>query len=70
MVDVAVRRLDPAVPLPSYAKAGDAGCDLVTTIDVELGPGERALVGLGTQDENYEVFEIGSNFVNLSAFKL
>lgn len=47
MVDVAVRRLDPAVPLPSYAKVGDAGCDLVTTIDVELGPGERALVPTG-----------------------
>lgn len=47
MVDVAVRRLDPAVPLPSYARVGDAGCDLVTTVDVELGPGERALVPTG-----------------------
>ena len=44
---VLVRRLDPQVPLPAYARPGDAGCDLVTTVDVELGPGERALVPTG-----------------------
>jgi dUTP pyrophosphatase len=44
---VAVRRLDPEVPLPAYAHAGDAGCDLVTTEDVVLQPGERALVPTG-----------------------
>lgn len=47
MLEVAVRRLDPEVPLPSYAHPGDAGCDLVTTVDVELQPGERALVPTG-----------------------
>jgi dUTP pyrophosphatase len=47
VLDVAVRRLDPQVPLPAYARPGDAGCDLVTTVDVELGPGERALVPTG-----------------------
>lgn len=47
MVQVAVRRLDPSVPLPQYSHPGDAGCDLVTTTDVELGPGERAIVGTG-----------------------
>lgn len=46
-VDVLVRRLDPAVPLPAYAHPGDAGADLVTTTDVELGPGERAMVATG-----------------------
>ena len=46
-MDVAVTRLDPDVPLPSYAHPGDAGCDLVTTVDVELGPGERRLVPTG-----------------------
>jgi dUTP pyrophosphatase len=46
-LEIAVRRLDPEVPLPSYAKPGDAGCDLVTTVDVELAPGERALVPTG-----------------------
>ncbi len=47
MLEVAVRRLDPEVPLPAYAHPGDAGADLVTTIDVTLQPGERALVPTG-----------------------
>lgn len=47
MLEVTVRRLDPAVPLPAYSHPGDAGCDLVTTVDVELAPGERALVPTG-----------------------
>ncbi len=42
-----MRRLDADVPLPSYAREGDAGCDLVTTVDVELAPGERAVVPTG-----------------------
>lgn len=44
---VAVRRLDPEVPLPSYAKPGDAGCDLVTTVDAVVAPGERVLLPTG-----------------------
>ena len=47
MLEVAVRRLDPEVPLPAYAHPGDAGCDLVTTEDVELAPGERAVLPTG-----------------------
>jgi len=35
------------VPLPTYAKPGDAGADLVTTIDVTLAPGERKVVPTG-----------------------
>jgi dUTP pyrophosphatase len=46
-VPVLLRRLDPDVPLPSYAHPGDAGADLVTTIDAELAPGERALIPTG-----------------------
>jgi dUTP pyrophosphatase len=46
-VDVLVQRLDPDLPLPSYAHPGDAGADLCTAIDVELPPGERALVPTG-----------------------
>ncbi len=46
-LDVLVTRLDPDVPLPSYAHPGDAGADLVTTVDVELAPGERATVPTG-----------------------
>jgi dUTP diphosphatase len=47
MLEVLITRLDPDVPLPSYAHAGDAGADLVTTVDVSLAPGERALVPTG-----------------------
>src|SRR6202020_3096849 len=38
---------DPAVPLPSYAKPGDAGVDLAAAEDVDLAPGERAVVRTG-----------------------
>lgn len=46
-VQVLITRLDPTVPLPKYAKGGDAGADIVTRIDVTLQPGERALVPTG-----------------------
>ena len=45
-VEVLIQRLDD-VPLPAYAHPGDAGADVVTTVDVELGPGERAMVPTG-----------------------
>jgi dUTP pyrophosphatase len=47
MVEILIRRLDASVPLPSYAHPGDAGADLTTTVDVELKPGERAMVPTG-----------------------
>ncbi|MGH3355455.1 MAG: dUTP diphosphatase [Nocardioidaceae bacterium] len=47
MVDVQIHRLDPHLPVPSYAHAGDAGADLMTTVDVTLAAGERALVPTG-----------------------
>ncbi|HEX6234359.1 MAG TPA: dUTP diphosphatase [Jiangellaceae bacterium] len=46
-VDILVTRLDPNVPVPAYAHPGDAGADLITTTDVTIAPGERALVGTG-----------------------
>ena len=46
-MDIPVRLLDPEVPVPSYARPGDAGADLVTTQDVDLRPGERAVVPTG-----------------------
>jgi dUTP pyrophosphatase len=46
-VDVLVRRLDPEVPLPAYAHPGDAGVDLVTTVDAVVAPGERVLLPTG-----------------------
>ena len=46
-VQVLITRLDSSVPLPSYAKGGDAGADLTTTVDFTLAPGERQLVPTG-----------------------
>ncbi len=46
-VDVLVRLLDDGIPAPSYAHPGDAGADLVTTVDVDLPPGGRAVVPTG-----------------------
>jgi dUTP pyrophosphatase len=46
-LDVLITRLDPAVPLPAYARPGDAGADLFAAEDVDLAPGERALVRTG-----------------------
>jgi dUTP pyrophosphatase len=42
-----VRRLDPALPLPSYAHPGDAGLDLHAADATVLQPGQRALVPTG-----------------------
>lgn len=47
MLDIAVRRLDRGLPLPSYAHADDAGADLHAATDVRLEPGERVLVPTG-----------------------
>jgi len=46
-VQVLITRLDPDLPLPRYAKGGDAGADIVSRIDITLAPGERALVPTG-----------------------
>lgn len=46
-VDVLVVRLDVGLPLPARAHPGDAGVDLFTAVDVELKPGERAVVPTG-----------------------
>ena len=42
-----ITRLNPDVPLPSYARQDDAGADLVCAEDVDLAPGQRAVVGTG-----------------------
>ncbi len=48
MHSIRVVRLDRELDLPSYAKAGDAGIDLVARIDITLAPaGGRALVPTG-----------------------
>ncbi|SVE38191.1 uncharacterized protein METZ01_LOCUS491045, partial [marine metagenome] len=39
VVAIPVQRLDSELALPSYAKPGDAGADLVANEDVTLAPG-------------------------------
>ncbi len=46
-VRVDVRRDDPALALPAYARAGDAGLDLLAAAPVTLPPGGRELVPTG-----------------------
>ncbi len=46
-LEVLLQRLDAGLPAPAYAHPGDAGADLLTTVDLELAPGERAVVPTG-----------------------
>jgi dUTP pyrophosphatase len=46
-VEILIQRLDPGLPLPARAHPGDAGTDLFAAQDVELAPGQRALVPTG-----------------------
>jgi len=58
-VAVLIQQLDDGLPLPAYAHPGDAGADLVTSVDIELAPGERAMVPTGVAialPEGYAAF--------------
>ena len=44
---ILITRLDPDLPIPSYAKPGDAGADLYARTDCTLAPGQRALIPTG-----------------------
>ncbi|MFD5256310.1 dUTP diphosphatase [Streptomyces bobili] len=58
-VPVLIRRVDPDVPLPTYARPGDAGADLRTTESCELAPGERVVLPTGVSialPEGYAAF--------------
>lgn len=46
-ISLPIKRLDPAVELPSYAYEGDAGLDLRANEDVVLPPYERRLISTG-----------------------
>lgn len=48
MLSIPVVRIDPDLPLPAYARRGDAGADLVARVGVRLpANGGRALVPTG-----------------------
>lgn len=42
-----IKRLDPGLPVPAYAREDDAGLDLLAAERAELAPGERAAVPTG-----------------------
>ena len=44
---ILVKRLDPDLPIPRHARAGDAGVDLYARRGGVLAPGERAMVPTG-----------------------
>ena len=46
-MDLPAVRLDRELPLPAYARPGDAGLDLRASESVKLEPGERRLVSTG-----------------------
>ena len=47
MVEILITRSDSDIPLPRYAKSGDAGADLCSSENILIAPGERALVSTG-----------------------
>ncbi|PID54260.1 MAG: dUTP diphosphatase [Micrococcales bacterium] len=47
MLDVTLHRLDPGLEPPGYARAGDAGADLRSRIDVVVPAGQRRSVPTG-----------------------
>jgi dUTP pyrophosphatase len=47
LIELPIRRLRPDAVVPERAYAGDAGLDLAACDRVELGPGERAVIGTG-----------------------
>lgn len=46
-IEVQIKRLDKDLPIPQYAKSGDAGVDIYARIDCTLAPGQRAMVPTG-----------------------
>jgi len=47
LITLPVLRIDPHLPLPSYAHEGDAGLDLRSAADFAIPPFGRVLVGTG-----------------------
>jgi dUTP pyrophosphatase len=47
VTELPFQRLDPEMPLPERAHPGDARLDQRSAVDIEVGPGERAMVPTG-----------------------
>jgi dUTP diphosphatase len=46
-MELRFRKLRAEARLPSYARPGDAGLDLASAVDAEVGPGDRIMVPTG-----------------------
>jgi dUTP pyrophosphatase len=46
-MEIEVKLLDKGMEAPVYAHDGDAGCDLRSSVDLTLKPGQRAMVPTG-----------------------
>lgn len=46
-MEVQIKQIDKDLPVPTYAYMEDAGCDLYSSMDVLLAPGERKLIPTG-----------------------
>lgn len=44
---VRIKQIDKSLPIPIYMHTNDAGCDLRSSVDAVLYPGERKLVSTG-----------------------
>jgi len=58
-VRIKLTMLDPQLPMPTFARPGDAGADLAISADLTLAPAQRAVVGTGVAislPEGYAAF--------------
>ncbi len=46
-LEMPIKRLDESLDLPAYAKPGDAGLDLMSSINAVIAPGRRLVVPCG-----------------------
>lgn len=58
-MEIKIKKLDDGIPMPKYAKNGDAGFDLRSTKDVQIAPQGTVMVGTGI------AVEIPSGYVGL-----
>lgn len=46
-LEIFFTKIDPLAKVPEYAHEGDAGCDLASSIEVDIPPGERTIIPTG-----------------------
>tara|TARA_R110002020_G_scaffold77802_2_gene196308 strand:- start:129 stop:548 length:420 start_codon:yes stop_codon:yes gene_type:complete len=57
-MNLIIERLDPSLPMPTYAREGDSAMDLYAAKDMDLGGDQRGLMPLGIKmniPNGYEV---------------